>query len=110
MKVNLAYGQGHLPVELPEDCTTVILPAHQKELSDERAAVLEALDHPIGTNALRELVEPSARVCITFTDITRATPNHRLIPSPARPKARSRFLQTPPLKSGRRCDDARRRP
>ena len=80
MKVNLAYGQGHLAVELPDDRTTVIAPAHTPGLADERAAVVRALEHPVGAKPLRELVLPHHRVCITFTDITRATPNERLIP------------------------------
>ncbi len=79
MKVNLAYGQGHLPVELP-DHTTVIQPSHKPGLADERAAVLAALNQPIGAKPLREWIQPGQKVCILFTDITRATPNHRLIP------------------------------
>jgi nickel-dependent lactate racemase len=79
MKVNLAYGQGHLPVELP-DATNVIQPSHQSGLADERAALLAALDQPIGTKPLRDWIKPGQKVCILFTDITRATPNHRLIP------------------------------
>ena len=80
MKVNLAYGQGHLTVELPDDRTTVIQPSHTAGLPDERGAVLAALDHPIGARPLREWIKPGDRVCILFTDITRATPNERLIP------------------------------
>jgi len=80
MKVNLAYGQGHLTVELPEERTTVIEPSHTPGLPDERGTVMAALDQPIGTRPLREWIEPSDRVCILFTDITRATPNERLIP------------------------------
>src|SRR5213593_1366401 len=80
MKVNLAYGQGHLPVDLPKDRTTVIEPSHRPGLADERAAVLRALEQPIGAKPLRELVQPAHKVCISFTDITRATPNDRIIP------------------------------
>lgn len=80
MKVNLAYGQGHLTVELPEDRTTVIEPSHTPGLPDERTALFAALDKPIGTRPLREWIKPGDRVCILFTDITRATPNERLIP------------------------------
>jgi lactate racemase len=80
MKVNLAYGQGHLPVELPDERTTVIEPSHTPGLADERGAVLAALEKPIGTKPLREWIQPGAKVCISFTDITRATPNERLIP------------------------------
>jgi nickel-dependent lactate racemase len=80
MKVNLAYGQGHLTVDLPKGQTTVIEPTHTQGLRDERAAVLTALDNPIGARPLREWIKTRDRLCITFTDLTRATPNHRLIP------------------------------
>jgi len=79
MKVQLAYGQGHLEVELPEG-TTVIEPAHNPGLADEKGAVLKALESPIGAKPLREWIRPTDRICIAFTDITRATPNERIIP------------------------------
>jgi nickel-dependent lactate racemase len=80
MKVNLAYGQGHLPVDLPDERTTVIEPSHTAGLPDERAAVFHALQHPTACLPLWEWIKPADRVCIVFTDLTRATPNHRLIP------------------------------
>jgi lactate racemase len=80
MKVNLTYGSGLLPVEFPDECTTVIEPAHSPGLPDERAAVIAALEKPIGAPSLREWLKPTDRVCILFTDLTRATPNDRLIP------------------------------
>jgi nickel-dependent lactate racemase len=78
--VNLAYGQGYLAVDLPKDRTTVIEPAHAHGLPDERAAVLRALEQPIGTPPLRQLIQPGQKILISFTDLTRATPNDRLIP------------------------------
>ena len=80
MKVNLAYGESHLPIELPDDCATVIEPAYTPGLADERAAVIAALENPINARPLREWIKPADRVCILFTDLTRATPNDRLIP------------------------------
>jgi len=80
MRIDLAYGQGTLAIDLPAERTTVITPAPQSGLPDERAAVHAALARPIGAPPLREWVKPGARVCIVFTDLTRATPNHRLIP------------------------------
>lgn len=80
MRVKLAYGQQYLPVDFPEGRTTVIEPAHTQGLADEQAAVIHALDHPVGLPALRNLVSRDDRVCIAFTDITRPTPNERIIP------------------------------
>lgn len=80
MIVQLAYGHGHLAIELPNDCTTVIQPTFESGLRDERSSVNQALDNPIGAPALKRWIKPGDRVCIVFTDITRATPNERLIP------------------------------
>jgi lactate racemase len=80
MKVSLAYGRGHLDVDLPDDRTTIIEPAHQAGIADERAAVLAALEAPIGSPSLRSQIAPGKKIVIVHTDITRATPNDRLIP------------------------------
>ena len=80
MKVSLAYGRGSLDVEIPGERVTVIEPAHQAGLADERASVVTALDAPIAAAPLREQITPTSRITIVHTDITRATPNDRLIP------------------------------
>ncbi len=80
MKINLAYGEGQLPIECPDEHVTVIEPMYQPGLPDEKSALLDALMSPISSPPLRELVKPDTRVCILFTDITRATPNDRIIP------------------------------
>src|SRR3954469_11526841 len=80
MKIELAYGQGYLPIELPDDRTTVIQPSHRAGLADEKGAVLAALAKPIGAVPLRDWIKPGHRICIAFTDKTRATPNERIIP------------------------------
>ncbi|MCF7669236.1 MAG: nickel-dependent lactate racemase [Verrucomicrobia bacterium] len=80
MKVNLAYGDGYVTVELPKDRLTVIEPLDSPGLPDERAAVFDALDNPITVAPLREVAGSDGKICIVFTDITRATPNERLIP------------------------------
>jgi len=80
MRVQLAYGREGLSLELPDERTVVIEPSPRTGLADERAAVLRALDNPVEAAPLRTWIKPGARVCITFSDITRATPNDRLIP------------------------------
>ena len=78
--VQLAYGRGFLGIELPGDRTDVIEPVSVPGLKDEKESFLRSLNHPIGSRSLREHLFPDARVCIVFTDITRATPNERIIP------------------------------
>lgn len=80
MIVQLAYGNSTLSVDLPDSKTTVIRPAHKPGLPDERAAVENALQNPIASPPLKQRIRPSDRLCILFTDITRATPNERILP------------------------------
>jgi nickel-dependent lactate racemase len=79
MKVSLAYGKNGLEIEVPE-LAVVVEPRHAAGLADEKAAVLEALRKPIGSGPLREQVKPTDRVAIVISDITRPTPNHKLLP------------------------------
>ena len=80
MTVNLAYGSGHLPIEVPDDRTTVIKPTHIAGLADEKESVINALQKPIGSQSLLDRISPATKICIAFTDLTRATPNDRIIP------------------------------
>src|SRR5213595_2460676 len=80
MNVKLAYGRGHLAVTLPDDRTTIISPSNNSGLADEKAAGINALKYPMGAPPLREFLQATHRVCIAFTDLTRATPNERIIP------------------------------
>jgi len=80
MKVALAYGDGYLEIDLPGEQTTVISPIEQAGLRDEEESFRGALEAPIGTGPLRDRVSHGERICIVFTDITRATPNERIIP------------------------------
>jgi nickel-dependent lactate racemase len=78
-KVKLAYGKGELTVDAPDDAV-VIEPRHLPGLADERGAVVAALRNPVGTPPLKEMVKASDKVSIVISDITRPTPNHKLVP------------------------------
>ncbi|MEO7300765.1 MAG: nickel-dependent lactate racemase [Verrucomicrobiota bacterium] len=80
MNVDLAYGHGRLQLDLPQNGATIIAPSHNPGLPDEKTAVTAALQNPIATKPLREWIKPTDKICIAFTDITRATPNERIIP------------------------------
>lgn len=80
MIAQLAYGESRLPVEFPDDRVTLIEPKSTSGLSDERAAFLNALENPFASAPLLERIGKDDHICILFTDITRATPNDRIIP------------------------------
>jgi len=48
-------------------------------VSDASKAIRESMNAPIGCKPLREQAKPGDRVCIVFTDITRASPDHLLV-------------------------------
>ncbi|MEI8315414.1 MAG: nickel-dependent lactate racemase [Verrucomicrobiota bacterium] len=77
--VNLAYGRDGLPVNLPAHCQVVQAPFVQG-VTDEPAAILTALRQPINSAPLASKVRAGNKVVIVHTDITRATPNDRLLP------------------------------
>jgi nickel-dependent lactate racemase len=79
MITQLLYGKEGLTIEVP-DHAVVIEPVHQRGLKDEREAVMDALRCPIGLSALRDIVRPTDKVAIVISDITRPTPNHKLVP------------------------------
>lgn len=79
MKVELAYGRHGLTVDLPAS-TDVVTARFTPGVPDERAALQQALRAPLGTRPLRDLVQPGNTVVIVHTDITRATPNDRILP------------------------------
>jgi nickel-dependent lactate racemase len=82
MKIHLAYGKTGLPLQLPDAWdVSVVEPSYVPGLPDPAGALRQALRAPIGTPTLRELVRPGDRVGVVFSDITRPTPNHLLIPA-----------------------------
>ena len=80
MQVELAYGRTWLPVQLPKDITDVVVPKFVEGLPDEAGALRQALQNPIGSPPVRELVKPRDRVAIVFCDGTRPMPSHRVLP------------------------------
>ena len=80
MLVTLAYGRTGLPVEFPDDRTTVIAPAYLDGLQDQAGAVRAAVDRPIGTRPLRDLVRPDQTVAVTICDVTRPMPSATVLP------------------------------
>ena len=79
MKVNLAYGRDGLTIDLP-DTTDVVTARFVPGVPDERAALQDALRHPIASLPLSEKVKRGDKVVLCHSDITRATPNERILP------------------------------
>jgi len=60
---------------------TTLEPNRSIPLPDLHRATEAALAEPLQSQRLRNLATPDARVCIVFTDATRACPDHILVPA-----------------------------
>jgi nickel-dependent lactate racemase len=75
--IDISFGKGHLPVRLPADArSTVIRKTPLPKIADPRAAVRQALDHPMGAAPFKTLAQGRRSACILICDITRPVPNH----------------------------------
>ena len=79
MQVDLKYGRQGLRINLPAS-VDVLETRFVPGLPDEKHAIRQALQEPIGSPPLASLVKPGDRVTVVHTDITRATPNDRILP------------------------------
>jgi len=77
--VNLPFENGEIAVPIPEgwEIADTIRPVPHAKLHDEKAALLTALDHPIGTSPLRDKGLATKRIVICVDDISRPTPTGR---------------------------------
>lgn len=79
MNIRMDYGRQGLNLETPETAD-VFLVREVAPLADEVVAIRDALRHPIGSQPLSARLRPGMTVAVVHTDITRATPNNRLLP------------------------------
>jgi len=79
MRTVLPYGRSSVEVTVP-DSAAVLETRQISTLANERESLLGALSDPIDSPPLREIVRRDDTVAIVISDITRPTPNHRLIP------------------------------
>lgn len=79
MKTTLLYGNDGLELNLPNNAF-LVEPNNLPGLENDKEAVMNALKNPIGTAPLKEMVKSTDTVAIVISDITRPTPNHKLVP------------------------------
>jgi nickel-dependent lactate racemase len=79
IEVEVEYGQRRLAVRVPPGCRTLGMQA-TRPLPDARAAILDAIERPIGSATLGQIVASKGKVpaavtvCIATSDITRPVP------------------------------------
>jgi len=81
-KVRLLYGKTGMEITVPDHAVRLEGQA-PAAIADAHQAVIDALDHPIGCDALKELIarKKPRTVAITISDITRPVPNKQFMPA-----------------------------
>ena len=82
MKLEFGFGTGVQTVEVPEKNLLGVLMSNDvpRGLMNE-AEVVRALEHPVGTPRLKEIVRPGEKIAIVTSDITRPCPTYRIMPA-----------------------------
>jgi nickel-dependent lactate racemase len=82
MIVNLAYGKTGYEIELSDNYhIDIIEPKWIEGVNDQSLAITEALRNPYNNKPLKNIVDKNDEVAIIFSDITRATPYHIILPA-----------------------------
>jgi nickel-dependent lactate racemase len=80
----IPFGERSLSFRLPKGMSARVVTSVQRSaLADPQAAIEAALDAPLGSPTLEQLVTSTQpqTVCVAFTDATRACPDHLLVPA-----------------------------
>ena len=81
MRVEMKYGPGTLPIEIPDKNVVRVLEISDSiPLPDEDGAVREAIAQPIASRPLAEIAKGRESACIVISDITRPVPNKVILP------------------------------
>lgn len=82
MKLELKKGTETLSVDVDDrNVLAVLKPSSLPEDTDENAIVTDALQHPYGTERLKEIIKPGESVAIITSDNTRPVPTARILPA-----------------------------
>lgn len=78
---SVPFGKGRLEFDLPRGFRGHVVESKTlPPIADVPAEVRKYLRGPVASLPLRELAGPGDKVCIVFTDITRASPDYLLVP------------------------------
>ena len=83
MKTKIPYHKTHIPIEIPDKNFVCSLVAHAEKFKmngTEREIVERAMDNPIGSKSLEELVQGKRRMVIISSDHTRPVPSRVTMP------------------------------
>lgn len=82
--IKIPYGKGHLVADIPDSKLEGVLESkshHYHPEAGERELVKQALENPIGSPRLRELVKGKNKIVIIASDHTRPVPSKIMAPA-----------------------------
>ena len=80
-KIPLAFGSTALELDIPErNISSIILPSEPEKKEEATLLVKRALENPIKSSRLSEIVNPDSKVVIIVSDVTRPTPTAKILP------------------------------
>ena len=81
MRIGVKYGRGCLDIDIPDwNQVGILTTQHSEPLQNPLASVHKALETPINSPPLAQLVDCQFSACIIISDITRPVPNQVILP------------------------------
>ncbi len=81
MLLDLALGTRSLSISLPDgNVDAVLYPQPPADIPPPGALIISALENPIGSPKLRDIVKPGEKIAIITSDITRPMPSKIVLP------------------------------
>ncbi len=81
MKVTLPYGHENINFEIPDkNFIGMMDPEFVPAIEDLKSAIENAIDNPIGTKPLSEIVKPGKKIAVIIDDGSRPTPQSEILP------------------------------
>ena len=81
MKVFLKYGLREIEIEFPQEkLVGVFMPREIDVVENVQAEIKRALENPIGSKGLKDIVKLKDKVAIVIDDITRPLPSQEILP------------------------------
>ena len=80
-KIPLAFGNGFSELSIPEkNFSSIILPSEPEEREDGALLIKKALENPVKSRRLSEIVNSDSKISIIVSDVTRPTPTAKILP------------------------------
>ncbi len=81
MKVSIPYGHENISFEIPDkNFIGMMDPEFVPAIEDLARAIENAIDNPIGTKPLSEIVKPGKKIAVIIDDGSRPTPQSEILP------------------------------